>query len=804
MLTFGLAGLAAITLGHPSATRMHTWPWTLLTALIWLLPVAWQLARTVTQPPLRLPARIVTVALALLALTTVLSAWLSPFRNLSLARCWPTLGGVAFFLLLHDWLAGGNAARQRLSAFIAVAGAALVTTSLVAWAWVNWPTPWATRNTIPFGHSNYTAGMAVLLLPWFALRCFEARGFARLGWTAVIAGTLLLIVSTSSRGAALALAGVIGAGTLVALIAGPWSRGRKLLLLLGALVVATVSILANPRLRDSLRQGGWSASASESNRQRSAMLEAAARLGAERPLLGWGPGSVPLAYPRVRAQLDGGVENVLQVHNTPLQLWATIGIGGILAGGLLLLALFAALRHALSDPSNAGPVIAATGSLAGYGIFALTDHQLDLPVIVALTGAALALVMAAAGSRGATIGAPGRHLFGSVFAMLVLAGPAWALGRDLLARRALFDATEASARGDDASALAALDRATAWVAADPFFQHQASALLLRRAEAEPEATRRARITRDAALRLEASLAADVHAEYAHFNLGWIHLELGQPAIAARHFTAAARLSPDKGGVYFGLALALQAEGRADAAVRAFALEGINDPRSITSPAWEIPALRAIQPAVQAEMRRLYARLADGAPDSASKNAGRARPAWDRAAQIRAAATWTGWWLGDARAPHGTERAFNGEMVALALALPTIGANGPLPPAAPRPPWARLYAAWRARKFEDITSDREYAAALARRAARHGDDFAAFLRADTGEDAALVRIQRRQRIGYGVLALHPDAPVLTDLYVVQENRLVADFAANLFPPKGWLPGHLLLASLPSTEPAPDAR
>ena len=55
--------------------------------------------------------------------------------------------------------------------------------------------------------------------------------------------------------------------------------------------------------------------------------------------------------------------------------------------------------------------------------------------------------------------------------------------------------------------------------------------------------------------------------------------------------------------------------------------------------------------------------------------------------------------------------------------------------------------------------------------------------------------RRSRTGYGVLTLHPEGPVLNDLYLVQETRVIADFAAGLFPPKGWLPGRFLLALLP---------
>jgi hypothetical protein len=92
-------------------------------------------------------------------------------------------------------------------------------------------------------------------------------------------------------------------------------------------------------------------------------------------------------------------------------------------------------------------------------------------------------------------------------------------------------------------------------------------------------------------------------------------------------------------------------------------------------------------------------------------------------------------------------------------------------------------------------DRAFAATLARRAHLYRDDFLQFLAAPTGDEPALLRTSRRQRIGYGMLALHPEGPPLHDLYVVQENRVLADFAAGLFPAKGWLPGRFLLARLP---------
>ena len=63
------------------------------------------------------------------------------------------------------------------------------------------------------------------------------------------------------------------------------------------------------------------------------------------------------------------------------------------------------------------------------------------------------------------------------------------------------------------------------------------------------------------------------------------------------------------------------------------------------------------------------------------------------------------------------------------------------------------------------------------------------------EPSLLLTSRRQRVGYGVLALHPEGPPIADLFVVQENRVITDFAAGLFPAKGWIPGRFLLPLLP---------
>ncbi|MEO5958267.1 MAG: O-antigen ligase family protein, partial [Opitutaceae bacterium] len=437
--SIGVIALLAVTLAHPSATRLHTWPWALVTALLWSSPLVLLAIRFGAHSAWHRPGFLLCSGLGLLALGTIASACFSPFSAASLPRVWPTLGGVAFYFLLHDWLAHDNGSRQPrlgfLALLIAFGGAVIVGVSLIGWLRAVASGGWTVRNAIPFGHSNYTAGVMVLLLPWFVFHAWQSRGLARLGWCIVATAAIVALGGTSSRGAALALLVVSGSFVLATVAWAPWSCSRKLMLTALVIGVGLVTVLANPRLRELALRRNWGHSARESNRQRSAMLEAGARLGAERPLLGWGPGTVPLAYPRVRAQLDGGVDNILQLHNTPIQIWATLGATGGLALVLLTLGLGRQLAGALSTRLSSRPAsLAALASLGGYCLFALTDHQFDLPIIAALAACNLA-VLSSTGVPPVGLSRRPRIIAALSIAAFVVA-PTFFLTRDLLARRA--------------------------------------------------------------------------------------------------------------------------------------------------------------------------------------------------------------------------------------------------------------------------------------------------------------------------------------------------------------------------------
>lgn len=534
----GVAALLVITLCSPGATRMHAWPWSLAYDVVLLAPALLIVLRAFdSRQSLTLPSRSWSVVALAFAAVVLASALASPWRGPALQWGAPLLAAVAVFFLTFDCLRAepDPAWRARLLTGAGIFFAAVALASIGLWLASLLSRPagdiWQARNPFPLGHSNYTAGLALLMLPLFTALALRDRGARRAGWLAAGGLAAVMLVTSGSRG------GLLGLAVLVVVHLPVLARTLRLNLWL-VVVVSALTLLAvllwNPRTRTLVAGASARATLQASDVQRSAMAQAGLRMGLDRPLLGWGPGTTPLAYPQYRRFLDGGAENVLQLHSTPVQLWAELGAGGLLTAlGLVGLAILASRSSADSRRVLLG--------LSGYAIFCLTDWQLDVPVFsFALAAAAALLVPATAHS----------FTHGRVAAAL--------------------------------GALAALVLIGLYGQRDPAPEINVRALALARDPAQADA---------AIALLHASLALNPDQEIAHFNLGWL-LVVRDPAAAEQHFLAAARLVPDKGGVYFGLGLARLNQGHRDPAVRAFALECLNDPIFLTSPWWRAPAVSA--------------------------------------------------------------------------------------------------------------------------------------------------------------------------------------------------------------------
>ncbi len=792
MVLAALAGLA-VTLAYPSATRQSTWPWVPLLFLVWVVPIGACLAAFAKGPIWRRPNSLLTGGLFLLVVATLIAATDSPFARLSLLRIWPTLSGVALLFWLHDWLnqsaQSGEYRSKLLAQGIAAVGAILAVVSFIGWRWEGIGQSGIVRNDVPFGHSTYTAGALVLVLPWLVYESLKSTRTRRIGWITASLVAFAALLATSSRGGVLAIGavGAIGAG-LVGFHA-PWSRRNKIVVVGLTLAILCLAVAANPRLREMVRIGGWGHSSQESNAQRNAMIEAGWRMGLDRPMIGWGPGTVPLVYPQERWRLHGGVDNVLQLHNTPAQLWAGLGLGGALALVLLVSAVICRLFQLLRQSTFQTIHAAAAASIVGYGLFSLTDHQLDLPAMNALVVLNLALLFQGDPATKTIAASRTSRRYVAAGTIAVLVAPLVLDVQDLRARRAYEQAMSAFETGRSIDGSVALEKAAQLAPYDPYYRQQfAGRLLDERFQTADPAKQRA-LARAATAQLEQSLEAGCFQEFAHFNLGWLALNDAKPTRAAKHFLAAAKEAPHRGGVYFGLGLALRSAGDESGAVRAFALEWIDDPITYTAPLWAWPDFAPLRPKIEQEADRLLAELAPTEPTA-----------------VYTQQLWSWWKNGGAFSPEK----FSPESAAFAATVNALLRSREMPAAGEKYSWGTLMHAWK--QMGDIPNiaslggaDADFGAALLRRKERHPfPDWHGFFTAGLENEPTLLVSSRSRRLGYGVLALHPDGPILTDLYVRQENRFVSTFASALFPAKGWLLARELVNRLPGIPTAQPQR
>jgi tetratricopeptide (TPR) repeat protein len=569
-----------------------------------------------------------------------------------------------------------------------------------------------------------------------------------------------------------------------------------MLVLAGALLVAGVLVSFDPRLRGLVLHGHWSSIASESNRQRSAMLTAGWLMGCDRPWTGYGPGTVSLAYPRYRARLSGGVDDVLELHNTPAQFWAELGAPGVLAGLLILVGLAGLTRESGRQrasrtivPADRLRAQAALIAFAGYAAMCLIDYQVDVPLFAAVIAALLVLWRASAldgtnAIASSTVTSPVARLVGMLL-LAALAAMLWPTLRNLHARQLFASAADAREAGNEAEFVAGAEKAAAIAPWETFYPTQLAAFYGERYLRASDAATQDRARERCSALLRQVLVIDPHQEYSHFNLGWLLLPK-DPANAEKYFRAAARLSPYRGGVYLGIGLSRLAQNERPAAINAFALEWLNDPQAITSPVWYGPPLSVLRSEVAAAVHHLSSVwLDETSPPAVLRD------------QLRYVASLAAWWP-DTSANTATlihcgtpeQRRFFMDLEPIEQRIYISNQPG-----APQP-WEQLYIAWRNKGAQaDLAWDApKLIAAINRRLALAPSPFVRLLTDPPRDEPALIGFVRNALPGYSVLQRNQDGFPLSDLYVFPRNLLAERFASFLFPPKGYLPEHLLLRSL----------
>lgn len=838
-----LVVFAALSLSTNAATRFYQWPWFFYWQVALIAPIAVLAGRLLLRGRLVRFGLWLDGGLVLLAVANVTAALCSPFRPQSLNLALIPVAGICLAYLGLDWIECDAAERVRRAALFAVTTGLImllfVVVSSCLWLCAHVLPAWlagrplaavfAIRNVDPFGHSLYTAGAAVLSVPWLAALGSVARGWTRRRWLSAAAFALVLVSTTSSRGGVLAVITMLACAATVWLARSSLTRRQRILVAAGALLAAITVVSLDPRLRGLALRGQWDSSATESNRQHSAMLRAGWLMGCDRPFTGYGPGAIPRVYPHFRARLNGGTDDVLQLHNVPAQIWAELGLPGVVALILILIGLAqrgmgtlrvlgvasptksktkpspslspgpqdsdGAITGGTPAPLPADPVWATAVliAFAGYAVMSLFDYQLDVPWFVAMVAALLVMLQVNSGEPGRATGVAvlsGRavRLIGALLmvVLVTLLGPTI---QEMLARRLFAEAADARQAGDEAAFVAGAERAAAVAPREPFYPTQLAAFYgaqYLQAGNEAERIRAGDRCREY---LRRTLRIDPDQDYCHFNLGWLLLAQ-QPVEAGDHLRASARLSPHRGGVYLGIGLGLLGRNE-DAAATAFALEWANDPHAISSPLWDAPPLSAWRGRIAAALQRLAGRWLGEEALSAPERA-----------QIRYVAALAGWWANRSADVAILVRDGSPEQRRFFLNLDAIErrAYAPAKPGLPAP-WEQLYVAWR---DEAVPAGLDrgqpaFAAALRRKIGEHRQSFIGLLTGPAAGETALVRFEQNERPGYSVLARNQDGFPLRDLYVFPENLVVAKFASFLFPVKGYLPDRLLLKTVDQTAP-----
>ncbi len=297
------------------------------------------------------------------------------------------------------------------------------------------------RNWAPLGHQNYVAGVLILAIPlWITL---GLRHFLKVSndsinhhavnhesesssiktssskislvkqlpwiWLGAIVLGFINLYTTSSRGGFLGL-GVLMIYGLIVVIAKNilpkiWLWGGTAALT----AIVLIMVQSNNRLKTLFAQilsqwqnigqntaqnignpnlsGGAPSSAGETL-FRTITTEVGWRMGLDHWFSGAGLGNVPLMYQKYRPQWAGReAEWMFQLHNTPAQLWAELGVMGVIAVGAWISALiwlFWRLHRSSQWQGNPFLQVATYGifgSLLSYSVVAITDFQLDVPAI---------------------------------------------------------------------------------------------------------------------------------------------------------------------------------------------------------------------------------------------------------------------------------------------------------------------------------------------------------------------------------------------------------------------------------------
>ncbi|NJK33720.1 MAG: hypothetical protein HC919_01535 [Oscillatoriales cyanobacterium SM2_2_1] len=582
---------------------------------------------------------------------------------------------------------------------------------------------------------------------------------------------------------------------LLALLVGLLRRWSGRIWLLGAGAIAAVLIFSNARLVNLLTTLSSGTAWTQGELFfRAVTASGGWQMGLQQPLTGLGLGSVVQLFQEYRPVWGGRqAEHVFQLHSTPVQVWAELGILGCGAMVLALLWVVATLVRLHFSPQwrshreHQTLTYGLGGGLLAYFVMALTDTQLDVLAIAGFLLIALASLshlghLYLADSPLGQFLPPWRRglavlLTAFTIAAVIYETPVLAAWQQSSLGFVFLDQARTALREQDLSTFQEklqqfrdrLTQAQALNPVEPYYPFQlgwnlgdlAMALTLG-GQSQTALPLRA----EAIAQIEHGIALNPHLEFGHSTVGWLYLQTNQPAAAEPHFRRAIALIPTKRSLHFGLADALLRQQKIPDGIQALADEIINEPIFLTSPLLNSFPWQIYRDRLFTVTDERYTELIKAYP----------------APELQAAQAFLRWWSG--RQPLASPA--NPSFIAALQGQPPT-----------RPPQSlselaiaafynpkereflltRAYALSRRRLPDEL--DRPLLQALLTQM-NQAKDFDRWVRSPIPLTSPLNLRYQRERTAFGLLSRNIDGPAPADLYFVHEHALFSLFFSDLFP------------------------
>ncbi len=291
-----------------------------------------------------------------------------------------TLAALAAVYYASRTLAGSPTWFRRLAQAAGAAAAVAAAYALMQLAHLD-PLTWQRQSAFEgllrtgstVGHANTLSAYLAMCLPlvvWLAAK--SRAGAARIGWGALAAASLFVVVASLSRGAWLGVAAGGAVAILLVLASGRRPTRASVLIAGAILALALLLPLLTPMRGPILtRVGQLTDVSAETSRTRVELWRAGLRMFADHPILGVGLDSYIAAFPPYRTVALTRIEwggTPAKAHNDAIQILATQGLfGGIAALAIVILCMIVIWRIARrGSPESREAAILTGAALAAY------------------------------------------------------------------------------------------------------------------------------------------------------------------------------------------------------------------------------------------------------------------------------------------------------------------------------------------------------------------------------------------------------------------------------------------------------